>query len=188
MPASAYKLVFNDPELKELAPSNLEIGTYTTDTVKIVGSCLFYLVHPDTKKLQEVTFYVARNYGSVLLSCTTTLVLGLIQCSTRLDYLPPRASLITSSLDHPRRSRKFQYTDPKKEVSAQSNNQVDAKQLIPKLVPSREQILQSYPDVFEGIGCFPGPPYHIQIDQSATPSKHLADQSCAFERGFLARD
>ena len=89
MPASVYKLVFNDPELKKLAPSTLEIGTYTTDTVKIVGSCLFYLVHLDTKKLQEVTFYVARNDGSVLLSCTTMLALGLKQPHTRLDYLTP---------------------------------------------------------------------------------------------------
>ena len=56
MPTSVYKLVLNDPELKKLAPSDLEIGTYTTNTVKIVGSCLFYLVHPHTKKLQEVTF------------------------------------------------------------------------------------------------------------------------------------
>ena len=38
MPASVYKFVFNDPELKKLAPSTLEIGPYTTDTVKIVGS------------------------------------------------------------------------------------------------------------------------------------------------------
>ena len=65
MPASVYKLVFNDPELKKLASSTLEISTYTTDTVKIVGSCLFYLVHLDTKKLQEVTFYVNQNDGSV---------------------------------------------------------------------------------------------------------------------------
>ena len=35
MPASVHKLVFNDPELKRLAPSNSEIGTYTTNTVKI---------------------------------------------------------------------------------------------------------------------------------------------------------
>ena len=56
MPSSLYKMVFNDPELRKLAPSNLEIGTYTTDTVKIIGSCLFYLVDLDTKKLQEVTF------------------------------------------------------------------------------------------------------------------------------------
>ena len=55
MPASVCKLVFDDPELKKLAPSTLEIGTYTTDTMKIVGSCLFYLVHLNIKKLQEVT-------------------------------------------------------------------------------------------------------------------------------------
>ena len=60
MPANVYKLVFNDPELKKLAPTKLKIGTYTTDTVKIVGSCLFYLDHPDTRKLQEATFYVAK--------------------------------------------------------------------------------------------------------------------------------
>ena len=88
MPASVYKLVFCDPDLKKLAPSRLEIGTYTTETVKSVSSCIFYLVHPDTKHLQEVTFYVASNNGSVLLSCATMFALGLIQPHTRLDYLP----------------------------------------------------------------------------------------------------
>ena len=41
MPASVYKLVFKDPELKKLAHSDLEIGTYTTDTVKIVDLVYF---------------------------------------------------------------------------------------------------------------------------------------------------
>ena len=39
------------------------------------------------------------------------------------------------------------------------------------LVTSKEQILQSYLDVFEGIGCFQGPPYHIQLDPSITPKQ-----------------
>ena len=56
MPANEYKLVPKIPDLKKLDPSTLEIGTYTTDTVKIVRSCVFYLVHSDTKKLPEVTF------------------------------------------------------------------------------------------------------------------------------------
>ena len=86
-------------------PSKLEIGTYTTDTVKLVGSCVFYLVHPDTKCLQEVTFYMASNNGSVLLSFATTLAHGLIQPHSRLDYLPPRASLITSRADHPKKTK-----------------------------------------------------------------------------------
>ena len=53
MLASVYKLVFQDPDCKKLAPSKHEIGRYTTDTVKLVGSCIFYLVHPDTTCLQK---------------------------------------------------------------------------------------------------------------------------------------
>ena len=82
MPASMYRLVFKDPEMKKLAPNSLEIGTYTTDTVMIVGSCMFYLVYPDTKKLMDVTFFAVVNDGSMLLSCKTTLMLGFIQSRT----------------------------------------------------------------------------------------------------------
>ena len=105
MPANIYKLVLNDPELKNLAPSTLEIGTYTTNKVKIVGSCLCYLVHLDSKKLKEVTFYVAQNDGSALLTRTTTLALGCTLPYTKMDYLPPIASLITSTLDHPKKTK-----------------------------------------------------------------------------------
>ena len=96
MPASVYKLVFRDPNLAKLLPSKLQIGTYTNDTVKIVGTCKLYLVHLDTRKLIETTFCAANNDGSVLLSCNSTLALDHIQPRSRLDYLPPRASLITS--------------------------------------------------------------------------------------------
>ena len=77
MPASVYRLMFKDPEMKKLAPSKLEIGT--TDPVKIVGSCRFFLVHLDSKMLVDVTFFVAIKDGSVLLSCKIPLALGLIQ-------------------------------------------------------------------------------------------------------------
>ena len=90
MPASVYKLVFRDPNLEKLIPNRLQIGTYTNDTVKIVGSCKLYLVHLDTKKLIETIFYVATNDGSMLLSCKSTLALDLIQPRSRLVYLPPR--------------------------------------------------------------------------------------------------
>ena len=128
MPASVCKLEFQDPNMKKLDPSSLELGTYTTDTVKIVGSCIFYLVHPDTKKLMEVTFYVAVNDGCVLLSCKTTLMFGLIQPRTRLDYLPPRASLITSSADHPKKTKATLHVQ-KQEVSAQTAMQTMAAQM-----------------------------------------------------------
>ena len=123
----------------------MEIGTYTKDTVKIVGSYNFYLVLPDTKMLQEVTFIVARNDGSVLLSCTSTLGLGLglIQPRTRLDYLPPRTSLITSSVDHPKKTRcqvAVHSSTTYSTVPLQKN--VVPKLEVPKLVTTKEQILR----------------------------------------------
>ena len=167
---SVYKLVFHDPDLQKLAPSKLEIGTYTTDTVKLVGSCTFYLVDPDTKYLQEVSFYVASNNGSFLLSCVTTLALDLIQHHTRLDYLPPGGSLIASSDDYPKTKSQVNVHISKKESTV--SNQPG---IVLNLITSKEQILKVYPDVFDGIGCFPGPPYHIQVDPSVTPSKLLAN-------------
>ena len=41
--------------------------------------------------------------------------------------------------------------------------------MVSKLITNKEQIHANYSDVFDGIGCFPGPPYHIQVDHSVTP-------------------
>ena len=40
---------------------------------------------------------------------------------------------------------------------------------LPVIVTQKEQIKSLYSDVFEGIGHFPGKPYHINLDQSVTP-------------------
>ena len=73
MPVSFYKLVCKDPDCKRLAPSSkLEIGTYTTDKIKVIGSCTLLVVHPDTQCFKEVTFHVTSLQGSVVLSCVTT--------------------------------------------------------------------------------------------------------------------
>ena len=100
--------------------------------------------------LIEVTFYVAMNDGSVLLSCKTTLLLGLIQPRSRLDYLPPRANLITSSADHPKKTKAVLHIQ-KQEVSTQTIKQEvaaqtpAAKRQVFKLIISKEMILHEYP-------------------------------------------
>ena len=173
--------MFKDPELRKLDPSELEIGTYTTDTVKIVGSCRFYLVPPDSKKLLDVTFFVAINDGSMLLSCKTTLLLGFIQPRSRLDYLPPRASLVTSYVDHPKKTKSVKLSvhrfkqevivqSPKQEVVTQTPvTAIAKKQDVSKRITNKEKILTYYQDVFEGTGKFPGS--SIQIDSSNPPKQ-----------------
>ena len=44
----------------------------------------------------------------------------------------------------------------------------NCKGIVPKLITSKNQIPKAYSDVFNGIGCIPGPPYHIHIDPSVT--------------------
>ena len=53
MPMAVYCLMFKDPQLKKLTPSNMEIETYTTEVMKIIGMCHFYLVHPWEQTLAE---------------------------------------------------------------------------------------------------------------------------------------
>ena len=56
MPVSVYQLVFKDLEMRKIKPCKMQISTYTSDTVKIIGSCTFGILHPDTKKLVPVIF------------------------------------------------------------------------------------------------------------------------------------
>ena len=96
-------------------------------------------------------------------------------------------------MDHPKKTRPAPLTihSSKQEVSTQSWQQEAFAQMqkvqvhitkpvstlilkklgTNRLVTSEEQILTSYPDVLEGIGRFPGPPYHIQLDPNITPKK-----------------
>ena len=112
----------------------------------------------------------------MLLSCKSTLDLDLIQPRSRLDYLPPRASLITSTQDHPRKMRQAPpQVHRLQHVAGQSKHQVERhpnkQQHNSKLITSKDQIIAQYPDVFEGIGKFPGPPYTIHLDPSVTPQQ-----------------
>ena len=158
MLVSVYRLIYQDQDLKKLILCNLKIGTYTADTIRIIGTTTIYLIHPDSKQPTKTTFHVVSNEGSVLLSCNASLNLGLIHSRPRLDYLPPRASLITSKEDHPRKT-KLQIQVQKHEVINKSEDQQcnpnSNESKPPTLITNQRQILQEYQDVFEGIGKIP---------------------------------
>ena len=65
----------------------------------------------------------------------------------------------------------------KKQVAAQKKKQevIDQAPAVkakgPKLITSKEMIMQEYPDVFQRIGKFLGPDYHIQLDSSIPPKQ-----------------
>ena len=58
-----------------------------------------------TKQPIKVEFYVAKEEGSVLLSQETIFQLQLLDVKPRLEYLSPRAMLISSAANHPKRDK-----------------------------------------------------------------------------------
>ena len=103
LPLSVYKLIFKDPDCKHFTSNTkVAIRTYHTGKINIVGSFSLFVVHPDTSKLTQVTFYVTSHEGSVVLSCKTSLKLNLIHPHSSLDQIPDCPA------DHPikRKSKK----------------------------------------------------------------------------------
>ena len=185
MPMAVYCLMFKDPQLKKLTPSNMEIETYTTEVVKIIGMCHFYLVHPESKQLSKVMFFVAKENGSVLLSCRTTIKLGLIKPRAHLDYLPPKARLLTSTCDQPSKTKSYKpvihymketvtpntSVVPSNDKTSTSSLKHNITQKDDQLVTRQEHIMAQFPDAFEGVGKFPGKPYKICLDPKIPPKQ-----------------
>ena len=113
MPESVYQLVFNDPHTAKLAKNDIALTVYTRHSIDLIGKCTFYMLSKATKQPVKVDFYIAKEEGSVLLSCETVFQLQLLDEKPRLEYLPPRATLISSAANH-----------PKREVHAQSTTSV----------------------------------------------------------------
>ena len=87
MPCSVYELSSKDPDCTKLAQSDLQVGIYTNNKVKLIGACELYVLHPSTKSIEAVTLKVTHNEGIVLISCTTSLSLGLIKPHASLEHL-----------------------------------------------------------------------------------------------------
>ena len=133
----------------------------------------------------KVMFLVAKENGSVLLSCRTTMELGLIKPHARLDYLPPKARLLTSTSDQPSKTKLYKptiqctkeranfstKTTPQQNTISHPQLHQNASQTNDQLVTQKEYIMARFPDVFQGVGKFPGEPYKIQLDPKVSPKQ-----------------
>ena len=85
------------------------IHTYTTKKIQVIESCELFVIHPDTKCFQEVTFQVVSTEGSVIVSCATSISLNLIQIHSELNSsLPKCGKLIYSCADDQNKKQKCQ--------------------------------------------------------------------------------
>ena len=85
--------------------------------------------------------------GSVLLCCEDVLRLELITPKDGHEEMEDEATLISSTVDTNQTTSVF-------------NKQ---------LVTSKDDIIKYFPEILEGLGKFPGKPYHINVDPSVPP-------------------
>ena len=170
MPESMYQLVFHDPCTAKLAKNDIDLTVYTKHSIDLFGKCTFYMLSKATKQPIKVDFYIAKEEGSVLLSWETIFQLQLLDVKPRLEYLPPRVTLISSAADHPKREVHTQSTTSILPTSTSTVPQENTPRTV-KIVKSKEQIQEQYPELFKGIGRLPGEPYHIHLNPSITPKQ-----------------
>ena len=108
MPASTYKIIYNDPDCIQLEPSKKKgIQTYTKQKIPMIGSCELFVLHSDDQCFHKVKFQVVSVEGSGIISCATSINLNLIQIPLQLNTnIPDGARLIYISVGAP---RKHQY-------------------------------------------------------------------------------
>ena len=120
MPASTYKIIYNDPDCIKLQPSEKKgIQTYTKQKIPVIGSCELFVLHSDDQCFHKEKFQIVSVEGSVIISCATSIKLNLIQIPKQLDTnIPDCARLIYSSVDVPRKHQyKVQQSVPRTKSS-----------------------------------------------------------------------
>ena len=112
MPASIYKILYNDPDYTKLLPSKKNgIKTYTKQRIPVIGSCELFVLHQHDKCFHKVKFQVVSVEGSVIILCATSINLNLIQIPNQLDTkIPDCTRLVYSCADAP---YKHQYKNSK---------------------------------------------------------------------------
>ena len=68
MPASIYKILYNDPDFTKLPPRKKNgIKTNTIQKIPVIGSCELFVLHQDDKCFHRVEFQVVSVEVSVIM-------------------------------------------------------------------------------------------------------------------------
>ena len=172
MPAAVYKQLTGDTELKSLGPVKCTMRVYTTEAIKNLGSLKVFVKYPG-RKPEPITFNITDQQDSVLLSCEDVLKLHLLTPKPDLEDMVEGSKLIASQADI-------------NQIRNTTHEQESPQELpTPQAITCKEDIRKYFPDVIDGLGTFPGKPYHINIDPSVPPNGYQQGQYPSISRQNL---
>ena len=155
MSKSVYLQLFNDPQCQKLSPVTTNTLMHDHTKAEVLGSATIQIIKDG--KEYDITFQVVPYEASTLLSCEQVTALGLVQIPEQART-PRNALIYGSSVD-------IKYVN----FLQRNKNKSNDLEVIP--LTSLPEIKRQYKDIFEGIGTFPGEPYHINIDPNVPPKR-----------------
>ena len=156
MSKSVYQQLFDDPQCQNLQPVTTNTVMHDHSKAEVLRSVTIPVLK-DNKK-HGITFQVVPYEASTLLSCEQVTKHGLVKIPEQKQ--PPKNAIVYgSSVDikyiNLLQSNKYQTTTWNTELK--------------QPLTSLDEIKVQYKEIFEGIGTFPGKPYHNSTDPSIPP-------------------
>ena len=156
MSKSVYQQLLDDPQCQKLQPVTTNTVMHDHSKAEVLGSVTIPILK-DNKK-HGITFQVVPYEASTLLSCEQVTKHGLVIIPEQ-KQTPKNAIVYGISVD----IKHINFLQRNKSQTTTWNT-------APKQpLTSLDEIKVQYKEIFEGIGTFPGKPYHINTDPSIAP-------------------
>ena len=169
LPKSLYQQL--NPERMGLAQSTMRLSAYGGVEIPNLGSCQIYVKGPNNPSPKPIQAEVVDVDGPAIIGNMSAQNLKLL----KLNW-PITANQYSDDLTTPRGTPTPQvnHTRPTHDLHTVRLFDMGGKQHPFPL--TKDYLLKEYEDVFTGIGCFPGAPYHIETDPEVPPVQHALRQ------------
>ena len=159
MSKSVYQQLYDDPQCEQLAPVTTNTVMHDHSTADVLGKVTVNILKDN--KQYSIPFQVVPYEASTLLSCEQVTKHGLVIIPEQ-KQTPKNAVIYGSSVD-------IKYVNFLQRNKSKQTNWHTGGESVKQPLTSLDEIKVQYKDIFEGIGTFPGKPYHINIDPSVPP-------------------
>ena len=161
MPEYLYNQIYGQQRPE---PSNAKIQAYGGVHITVTGKCNV-LIHKADGSKTPATFQVTRHNGHPIIGRATSKDIGYI--SYPEVTCPP---LTTEPTMHAVKTLQNQVTLP--HVSKKDASSIAIDGITHNLPLTKDYVLTTFKDVFDGIGTLPGGEYHLRLKPDAQPVQH----------------
>jgi len=161
IPKSLYKQL--SPETLSLQQPTVKLTAYGGAEIPNLGSCQIYVKGPNNSNPRVIQAEVVDVDGPAIIGNMSAQDLNLL----KLNW-PVTASTNATT------QNVVQSEKPMPNANTVKLFDIRGKQHPFPL--TKDYLLEEYQDVFTGIGCFPGPPYHIETNPDIPPVQHAPRQ------------